>query len=116
MDGGAWWAAVYGVAQSQTRLKRLSSSKYMCRLPWWLRDKKNPSTNAGDMGLIPGSGRSPRVGNGNLFQYSFLGKKEEPGGLQSMVAQRVRHNLVCSFPFVRCLWSWDQGSKIALIK
>ena len=24
--GGAWWAAVYGVAQSQTRLKRLSSS------------------------------------------------------------------------------------------
>ena len=26
-DGGAWWAAVYVVAQSQTRLKRLSSSK-----------------------------------------------------------------------------------------
>ena len=25
-DGGAWWAAVYGVARSQTRLKRLSSS------------------------------------------------------------------------------------------
>ena len=25
-DGGAWWAAVYEVAQSQTRLKRLSSS------------------------------------------------------------------------------------------
>ena len=25
-DGGAWWAAVYGVTQSQTRLKRLSSS------------------------------------------------------------------------------------------
>ena len=27
-DGGAWWAAVYGVAQSRTQLKRLSSSKY----------------------------------------------------------------------------------------
>ena len=26
MDGGAWWAAVYGVARSRTRLKRLSSS------------------------------------------------------------------------------------------
>ena len=26
MDRGAWWAAVYGVTQSQTRLKRLSSS------------------------------------------------------------------------------------------
>ena len=24
-DGGAWWAAIYGVAQSQTRLKQLSS-------------------------------------------------------------------------------------------
>ena len=25
-DGGAWWAAVYGIAQSRTRLKQLSSS------------------------------------------------------------------------------------------
>ena len=25
-DGGAWWAAISGVAQSRTRLKRLSSS------------------------------------------------------------------------------------------
>ena len=30
-DGGAWWVAVYGVAQSRTRLKRLnSSSRVMC--------------------------------------------------------------------------------------
>ena len=28
-DRGAWWAAVYGVAQSQSRLKRLSSSSSM---------------------------------------------------------------------------------------
>ena len=28
-DGEAWWAAVYGVAQSRTRLKRLSSSRTM---------------------------------------------------------------------------------------
>ena len=27
-DRGAWWAAVYGVAQSRTQLKRLSSSSY----------------------------------------------------------------------------------------
>ena len=26
MDRGAWWAAIYGVAQSRTRLKQLSSS------------------------------------------------------------------------------------------
>ena len=30
-DGGAWWAAVYGVAQSRTRLKRLSSSSSCSR-------------------------------------------------------------------------------------
>ena len=29
-DGGAWWAAVSGVAQSQTRLKQLSSSSSFC--------------------------------------------------------------------------------------
>ena len=36
-DGGAWWAAVYGVAQSRTRLKRLSSSSrisaMICLIP-----------------------------------------------------------------------------------
>ena len=32
MDGGAWWAAVYGVAQSWTWLKRLSSSKSFVRI------------------------------------------------------------------------------------
>jgi len=32
-DGGAWWAAVYGVAQSQTRLKRLSSSSIQNTVP-----------------------------------------------------------------------------------
>ena len=32
-DGGAWWAAIYGVSHSQTRLKQLStssSSQYSC--------------------------------------------------------------------------------------
>ena len=31
-DGGAWWAAVYGVAQSRTRLKRLSSNELSSQL------------------------------------------------------------------------------------
>ena len=37
---------------------------------------KSPPANAGetgDMGLIPGSQRSPGEGNGNLLQYSCLG-------------------------------------------
>ena len=33
-DGGAWWAAVYGVEQSWTRLKRLSSSS--SNMPWFM--------------------------------------------------------------------------------
>ena len=33
-DGGAWWAAIYGVAQSQTRLKWLSSSSSSKRNIW----------------------------------------------------------------------------------
>ena len=35
-------------------------------------DGKESSCNAGDPGLIPGSGRSPREGNGYPFQYSCL--------------------------------------------
>ena len=38
-DGGAWWAAVYGVAQSRTRLKRLSSnssSSILTCVRWYL--------------------------------------------------------------------------------
>ena len=34
---------------------------------------KNLPTKAGDLGSIPGSGRSPREGNGNPLQYSCLG-------------------------------------------
>ena len=44
---------------------------------------KNPSANAGDVGLIPGSGRSPGEGNGTQLQYSCL---ENPGGQRSLVS------------------------------
>ena len=49
-DGGAWWAAVYGVAQSRTRLKRLSSSSSSLQVSQFLKDmaryynKANPYT------------------------------------------------------------------------
>ena len=36
-------------------------------------DGKESACKAGDMGLIPGLGRSPRVGNGNQLHYSCLG-------------------------------------------
>ena len=40
---------------------------------------KNPRANAGDMGLIPGSGRSPRERNNNPFQNSCLGYPMDSG-------------------------------------
>ena len=43
--------------------------------PWGLGGKKKICLpNAGDTGLIPGSVRSPRDGNGNPLQYPCLGK------------------------------------------
>ena len=40
---------------------------------------KNPPTNSGDAGLIPGLGRSPGEGNGNPLQYSCLGNPMDRG-------------------------------------
>ena len=57
---------------------------------------KNLPPNAGDTrdeGSIPGSGRSPGEGNSNLLQYSCLeNSTKEPGGLQFMGPQRIRHD------------------------
>ena len=39
--------------------------------------------NAGDLSLIPGSGRSPGGGNGNPLQYSFLGNPMDRGAWQA---------------------------------
>ena len=48
---------------------------------------KEPACSAGDLGSIPGSGRSH--GEGNTWRIPWI---EEPGGLQSMEPQRVRHH------------------------
>ena len=50
-------------------------------------DGKVSARNEGDLGSIPGSGRSPGEGNGNPLQYS-----EEPDRLQSMGSRRVGHD------------------------
>ena len=61
----------------------------------WLKNLPTNTGYAGDVGSIPELERSPGVGNGDPFQYSGLGipRTEEPGGLQSMGSQRVRHDL-----------------------
>ena len=62
---------------------------------------KNAPAHAGDvrdMGSIPGSGWSPGGGHGNPLQGWRIPWSEEPGGLQSIGLQRVRHdwsNLAC---------------------
>ena len=49
-------------------------------------DGKESACSAGDLGSVPGLGRSPGEGNGNPLQYSGL---ENP---MDMGSQRVRHN------------------------
>ena len=49
---------------------------------------KNPSANAGDkrdVGLIPGSGRSPGGGHGNPLQYTCLGNPMDRGACWTTV-------------------------------
>ena len=131
MDGGAWWAAVHGVAKSRTQLKRFSSSSsrtyvspdfpihpsslsplgvhtvVLCvcvsisafhirsSVPSFFpgsSDGKESACNAEDMGLIPGSERSPGRGHGNPLQYSCLENPMDRGAWWSTGSQRVGHD------------------------
>ena len=82
-DGGAWWAAIYRVAQSWTRLKRLSSSSsklirsiretWVRSLVWEDPLEKETATHSSTLAW-----RIPW--------------REKTGRLQSMGPQRVRHD------------------------
>ena len=63
MHRGAWWAAIYGVEQS-------------C---------KESACNVGDLGMIPGLGRSPVEGNSYPLQYSGLENSMDRGAWQAVV-------------------------------
>ena len=77
MDGGAWWAAVHGVAKSWTRLNDFTFTfKQEHGAFQVVLVVKNLLAYAGDVrdvGSIPGSGRSPGEGYGNPLQHSCLG-------------------------------------------
>ena len=67
MDGGAWWAAIYGVAQSQTQLSDFTFTFHFHAL------EKAMATHSGVLAWrLPGTA--------------------EPGGLPSMGSYRVGHN------------------------
>ena len=67
MDGGAWWAAVHGVAKSQTRL-----SNFTFMFPFHALEKEMATHSIVLAWGIPGP--------------------EEPGGLPSMGSHRVEHD------------------------
>ena len=50
-------------------------------------DGKESACNAGDPGSIPGPGRYPEEGNGNLFQYSCLENFRDRGAWQAVVRE-----------------------------
>ena len=80
MNREAWRAAIHGVAKSRTRLSDWTELNW--RWNWWLRVKAYAS-NAGDPGLIPGSGRSLGERNGNPLQYSCLESSMHRGAWQA---------------------------------
>ena len=79
-DRGAWWATVYGVVQSPTRLKRLSSSSSR-DFPGGTVDR-NPPANAGDTGLTLDPGRF------HMLSPQLL----KPECLEPVLHKRSRHN------------------------
>ena len=118
-DDGAWWVAVCGVAQSQTRLKIRSSSSsyifviystkscflfflscaifcsaYFIWLPWWLR-QLSVCLQCGGPGFDPWVGKIPWRRKWQSAPVLLPGKvpwTEKSGRLQSMGSQRVGHD------------------------
>ena len=68
--------------------ERLEISSRKLELPWehsssLIVQSVESASNAGDLGWIPGSGRSPGAGNGNPLQYSCLENPMDRGDWQA---------------------------------
>ena len=74
---------VHRVTESQTGLKRVSTHVSAWR--GFPGGAKNLPANAGDVDLIPGLGRSPGGGNGNLLQYFYLENSMDRGAWQATI-------------------------------
>ena len=89
MDREAWRAAIHRVAKSQTQLSNWTELNWIWK--WGFPSDsavKNLPANAGDMGSIPGLGRSPGQGNVNPLQYPCL-KNSMGRGAWWVTVQRV---------------------------
>ena len=89
-DTGACWAVVYGVAQSRTRLKRISSNSSSSRHCWMLQ---GTATNLGH--------RIGRVGSHERHWSEFLGNTRNRTG----AATRMWWGMGESY-FLRFSWIW----------
>ena len=74
MDREAWHAAVHGMAKNRTWLSYWTElSGFLCNKGFpYVSAGKELSCNAGDLGSVPGLGRSPGEGKGYPLQYSGL--------------------------------------------
>ena len=110
MDGGAWWAAIHGVAKSQTRLHfhlSLSCIGEGNGTPLQYSCLENPMDGGAWWATIHGVAKSQTQlhfhfslscigeGNGNPLQWVLAWRipgTGEPGGLPSMGSHRVGHD------------------------
>ena len=82
-----------------SHLKLLHGAGRASQVALVIKNLPDSTRDVRDPGSIPGLGRSPGGGHGNLLQYSCLGNSiEEPGRLQSMGPQRVG-----------CVWAPEHG-------
>ena len=96
--GGAWWEAIYGVAQSRTQLKWLSSSSSSNRVPGHPRPGL-PMRHSGKESTCQcrkpkRHGFNPwvkKIPYSNILAWE-IAWTEEAGGLQSVRPQRLRHD------------------------
>ena len=82
--------------ESVLRARRMSACAHIMRISSsaLLASERGQRTPTQGRGCIPGSGRSPREGNGNPLQYSCLENPMDRGARRAIVlgSQRVRHH------------------------
>ena len=69
----------------------LLSMLFLCRLPPCRSEGKESACNAGDLGLIPGLGRSPGGGHGNPFHSSCLENLHGQRSLETDTTEHLTH-------------------------
>ena len=116
-DRGARWAAVYGVAQSQTRLKRLSSSSSSGLLRW-LSGKESTcqSRRLRRCGFNLEDPLEEEMATHSGILAWKIPWTEESGGLQSMGLQRVGHDWVTEHTHRQNHWGSTTNHKIVIIE